>query len=112
MSGFATCIALACLHCDSAYVGDSGQQVLCGVCILCGFIWVIILTVCLTKRRRGLARTLQHWNGSDGVTYGIHLEMRGNDGARLSACRCGKLEIFLHVYDGPGDLDIAFCFPV
>ena len=66
--------------------GDSGQQVLRGI----GILWAIILTVCQTKRRKKLARTLQHWNRSDGVTYGIHLAMGGKDGARLSACRCGK----------------------
>ena len=71
-------------------VGDPGQQVLHGVGILCGLSWAVILTVCQTKRRKGLARTLQHWNRSDGVTYGIHPEMGGKDGAKLSACRCGK----------------------
>ena len=78
----------------------------------CGFVWCIASLVCQHKRRTSLSRTLQEWNRSDGVTYGVHVEIGGKDGEPLSSCKCGKSEIFLHVYEGPGDAELGCMFAV
>eukprot|EP00090_Calanus_glacialis_P022930 TRINITY_DN3528_c0_g1_i2.p1 TRINITY_DN3528_c0_g1~~TRINITY_DN3528_c0_g1_i2.p1 ORF type:complete len:184 (-),score=36.90 TRINITY_DN3528_c0_g1_i2:105-656(-) len=54
------------------------------------------------KKRKALENTLQEWNNSTGVDYGVHFEMGGRDGAGPNCCGCYK-EVFLHVCDGPGE---------
>eukprot|EP00090_Calanus_glacialis_P003982 TRINITY_DN12971_c0_g1_i1.p1 TRINITY_DN12971_c0_g1~~TRINITY_DN12971_c0_g1_i1.p1 ORF type:complete len:180 (-),score=39.89 TRINITY_DN12971_c0_g1_i1:244-783(-) len=94
------------------YIGFNGQMILRCFGIVCGLIWAIIGLVCQTKRRKDLASSLEQWNRSDGATYGVHVKIGGKDGAPLSSCRCGKAEVFLHVFDGPGEADIGCCFQV
>ena len=81
-----------------------------GLC--CGAVYAIPNMICFTRRSNNMKAAIQQWNDSDGQTYGVHVDISGKDGAKLSACRFRKVEIFLHVFDGPGEADIGCCFAV
>ena len=83
-----------------------------GLCF--GAVYVIPNLICFTKRSNSIKAAIQQWNDSDGQTYGVHVDISGKDGAKLSSCRfsCSKVEIFLHVFDGHGEADIGCCFAV
>ena len=79
-------------------------------------IWICTLVLAsislcrVNKRKKTLARTLQEWNSSVGVDYGVHMEMGGKDGAGPDNCCCCYKEVFLHVCDGPGeDVKLGCC---
>ena len=96
------------------FIGKNGMLSFKIVGICCGLVWAIPDWICAWRRRKNIVAAIQQWNDSDGQTYGVHVDISGKDGAKLSPCRFrwSKVEIFLHVFDGPGEADIGCCFAV
>jgi len=99
---------------DEEILGRNGRLTFKIVGILCGLVWAIPMWINAARRRKNTVAALEQWNQSDGQSYGVHVDIAGKDGAKLSSCRfsCSKAEIFLHVFDGPGEADIGCCFAV